>query len=174
MSEGKVPNELKTVIEGDHLVMERRFDAPRELVFQMFSDSEHLENWWGPKGWETENYAFTFAIGGVWHYCMVCTDEDQGDYYGQTSWGRAVFQEIHIPEKIVYIDQFSDEAGNVSEEFPEMDITLNFVEEAGTTRLQIISRFASAEELKTVVNMGVIEGVTSQYDRLDGYLAAIQ
>ncbi|GAA0134512.1 hypothetical protein YSY43_13520 [Paenibacillus sp. YSY-4.3] len=49
-----------------------RIDAPRDLVFQMFKEAEHLKRWWGPKGWEICNV--DFRPGGVRHYCMKCVD----------------------------------------------------------------------------------------------------
>ncbi len=39
--------------EGNQLIAERVFDAPRELVFKMFTEAEHLKNWWGPRGWDS-------------------------------------------------------------------------------------------------------------------------
>ncbi|OAH63138.1 hypothetical protein AWH49_07320 [Domibacillus aminovorans] len=104
MSENKITNSMTTNIEGQVLVMERIFNAPRGLVFKAFSEPERLASWWGPRGWQTENRKFEFKPNGVWHYCMRCIDENQGEFYGQESWGKAVYHEIIVPEKIVYTD----------------------------------------------------------------------
>ncbi|WP_440971234.1 SRPBCC family protein [Peribacillus frigoritolerans] len=64
-----------------------------------------MAEWWGPSGWQTENRAFNFKSDGLWHYCMPCTDENQGEFYDQES----VYQEITVPEKIVLTDMFADE-----------------------------------------------------------------
>ena len=173
MSENKTSN-LTVKIEGRDLIMERVFDAPRELLFKVYSDPEHLANWWGPQGWKTENKQFEFKPGGVWHYCMRCMDPNQGDFYGQESWGKGIYQEIIEPEKIVYIDQFSDEEGNVPEGMPEMLITLTFVEQGSKTKLIIRNQFASNEALHQVMDMGVVQGFESQIERLEDLLKEIQ
>jgi len=75
---------VKSQVEGNTLVVERSFNAPRELVFEAFSTPAHLETWWGPTGWKTEIRTFEFEPGGTWHYCMTCVDKGQGDYYGSS------------------------------------------------------------------------------------------
>lgn len=42
---------VSKVVDDNTLVLERVFQAPRELVFKAFSEAEHLKHWWGPKGW---------------------------------------------------------------------------------------------------------------------------
>jgi uncharacterized protein YndB with AHSA1/START domain len=170
MSEFKETNGLKTKVEGQDLIIERIFHAPRHLVFQAFSKSEQLASWWGPKGWKTENREFTFEPNGVWHYGMRCDDQSQGDFYGMESWGKAVFREIVPLEKIVYVDSFSDEEGNKVENMPEMLITLTFVDQDDQTKLIMRNQFASIETLQQVMDMGVVEGVASQMTCLDDHL----
>ncbi|MFD2045440.1 SRPBCC domain-containing protein [Ornithinibacillus salinisoli] len=170
MSEFKTAFGVQSKVEGKVLILERIFNAPRELVFKTFSEAEHLANWWGPAGWQTENYEFEFKPNGVWHYCMRCVDKNQGEFYGQESWGKGVYHEIVVPEKIVFTDVFADENGNAVEGMPETLITLNFVEEDGKTKLITHSEFPSPEEAQKIVDMGVVEGTASQYNRLDEYL----
>ncbi|WP_174612724.1 SRPBCC family protein [Virgibacillus ihumii] len=167
-------NKLTYKTEGRTLVMERMFDAPRELVFKAFSESDHLEQWWGPEGWETESRKFEFVPGGVWHYCMRCTDENQGDFYGMESWGKTIYSEINPPETIVYTDVFSDEEGNSADGMPATQVTMNFVEQEEVTKLIVHSQFESVEALQKVVDMGVVEGTDSQYRCLDDHLKQIQ
>lgn len=174
MSENKVTNGMTTNVEGRVLVIERVFNAPRDQVFKAFSEPERLESWWGPKGWQTENRKFDFKPEGVWHYCMRCTDENQGEFFGQESWGKFVYQEIIAPEKIVYTDVFADQEGNAVDGMPEMLITVDFVEHEGKTTLITRSQFASIEALQQVMDMGVVQGMASQFDRLDDLLKELQ
>lgn len=174
MSENKVTNSLTTNVDGRDLVMERIFNAPRDLVFEAFSETEHLENWWGPRGWKTENRIFVFKPNGIWHYCMRCTDENQGEYYGQESWGKAVYHEIIVPEKIVYTDTFVDEEGNALDGMPEILVTMKFVEHEGKTKLITHSQFTSIETLQQVIDMGLVQGFASQLDRLNVLLEELQ
>ena len=171
MSEKQVFDHLAYYTEGNNLIIERKFSATREAVFKAYSTSALLEAWWGPEGWKTKNASFDFKQNGVWHYCMRCTDENQGDFFGQESWGIAVYKEIVVPEKIVYTDAFSDKEGNVTSDMPEMLISAFFKEDGQQTLLEITSGFASEEALKQVLEMGVVQGMESQFRRLDDLLA---
>ncbi|MDR7317704.1 SRPBCC domain-containing protein [Brevibacillus nitrificans] len=156
------------------LVLERVFDAPRELVFQMFKEPEHLKRWWGPRGWEVPVCSIDFRPGGVWHYCMKCVDQNQGDFFGMESWGKGVYAEIVEPEKIVYTDYFADAEGNVNEELPSTKVTLEFIDLEGKTKLVNRGEYVSAEALKTVIDMGMLQGITETWDRLEERLQEVK
>lgn len=171
MSEHK----MKSTVEGDRvLVLERVFDAPRSLVFQMYSQAEHLTHWWGPRGWELPVCKVDFRPGGVWHYCMKCVDKNQGDFFGMESWGKAVYEQIVEPERIVYTDFFSDADGNTNKDMPSTNVTVTFVELGAQTRLVSRAEYVSAEALESVMKMGMLEGITQTWDRLEERLGALQ
>lgn len=149
-------------------------DAPRELVFQMFKEAEHLKHWWGPHGWTLSFCTVDFRPGGVWHYCMKCMDENQGDFFGMESWGKAIYGQIDEPNQFIYSDYFSDADGNVSPDLPPSTITMIFEEFEGKTKLHSRSEFNSAEDLQKVIAMGMEQGITETWDRLAEYLAAQQ
>ncbi|CAG7629288.1 SRPBCC domain-containing protein [Paenibacillus allorhizosphaerae] len=167
-------NQMITKVEGSVLVLERVFNAPRELVFKAFSEAEHLKHWWGPRGWEIPVCNVDFRPGGVWHYCMKCVDKNQGDFYGMESWGKGVYEEIVAPEKIVYVDYFSDAEGNENESMPSTRVTLTFDEHEGKTKLINRALYASPEALKTVLDMGMEQGISETWDRLDEHLQSLQ
>ncbi|OPH59019.1 ATPase [Paenibacillus ferrarius] len=160
-------------VEGQELILERVFNAPQALVFKAFSEAEHLKQWWGPRGWEVTVCTVDFRPGGIWHYCMKCMDKNQGDFYGFESWGKAVYEEIVEAEKIVYVDYFSDAEGNEADGLPSSHITMTFVEQDGQTKLISRARYASVEALKTVMEMGMEQGITETWDRLSEYLQVI-
>ncbi|NMO94364.1 SRPBCC domain-containing protein [Paenibacillus lemnae] len=163
-------NQTMVKVEGNELILERVFQAPRELVFKMFSEAEHLKHWWGPRGWELTKCDVDFRPGGVWHYCMKCMDPNQGDFYGFESWGKGVYQEIHEPQEFVYIDYFSDAQGNESKEMPATLCTMTFIEEDGATRLINRSKYDEPEQLQKLLEMGMEQGTRETWDRLDEYL----
>jgi uncharacterized protein YndB with AHSA1/START domain len=167
-------NKMICKAEGQVLILERVFDAPRELVFKAFSEAEHLKQWWGPHGWTITVCNVDFRPDGVWHYCMKCIDENQKDFYGFESWGKAIYREIVEPDKIVYVDYFSDADGNEAEGMPSCQITMTFVEHDGKTKLVSRAEYASVEALKTVMEMGMEQGITETWDRLDEHLQSIQ
>ncbi|WP_256758261.1 SRPBCC domain-containing protein [Cohnella sp. WQ 127256] len=161
-------------VEGNVLILEREFNAPRELVFQAFSQAEHLKNWWGPKGWTIPVCHVDFQVGGVWHYCMKCEDPNQGDFYGMESWGKAVYREIVEPDKIVYVDYFSDAEGNVAENMPSTNVTLTFIQTDSGTKVISRGEYAKAEALQQVMDMGMLQGITETWNRLVDHLESIQ
>lgn len=144
--------------------VERIFDAPRDLVWKMWSEADHLKQWWGPKGWTLPVCEVDFRPGGVWHYCMRSPE-------GQEGWGKAIYREILAPERLVYTDAFSDAEGNVAEGMPEMEIVVTFTEVDGKTKMNSQTLFASAEDLQAVLNMGMEQGFDETLGRLEDYLA---
>lgn len=156
------------------LVLERVFNAPKELVFSMFKEAEHLKQWWGPRGWEVTVCNVDFRPGGVWHYCMKCMDREQGDFYGMESWGKAVYKEIDEPDRFVYTDYFSDAEGKVDDSLPATVVTMEFIDVGGKTKLVSRGEYVSAESLKTVMDMGMLQGITETWDRLEERLNELQ
>ncbi|MFF2480452.1 SRPBCC domain-containing protein [Paenibacillus sp. NPDC058071] len=168
-------NAATTRVEGNTLIVERIFKAPRELVFKCYSEAEHLSAWWGPEGWSVPVCKVDFRPGGKWHYCMKCEDRAQGDFYGMESWGLGEYIEIQPPEKIVYKDWFSDAEGNIDANLPETLVALEFVElDDRTTKLINTATYISEEALRTVLDMGMLEGMGSTMARLDVLLEELQ
>src|SRR5277367_993993 len=73
----------------------RVFDAPRELVFAVWSDPAHLANWWGPNGFTTTTSSFDVRAGGVWRFVMHGPD-------GRGFQNRITYEEVVSPLRIVY------------------------------------------------------------------------
>jgi uncharacterized protein YndB with AHSA1/START domain len=161
-------NKLTVEAKGRELTIERIFNAPPELMFEMWSDCKHLKHWWGPKEWPMDECKMDFREGGKWHFCL------RGPNEGNESWGLAIYKKIDKPAKIVYTDHFSDKDGNINEEMPGMLITVEFHEHEGKTRVASTTLFDTPESRKKIVEMGVIEGMSSSMDRLDEYLPMIK
>jgi Uncharacterized conserved protein len=175
MDDAETKNPMTVKADGQDLLMESKFAAPRDLVYQMFSEQKHLTNWWGPEGWQTDIRRFEFRPNGVWHYVMRCMDTRQHEFYGQESWGMAVYHEISVPDRIAYSDMFADENGSILAGMPQILVTTEFRGEGNKrTRVTTHSRFASDEALQQVLAMGIVEGCASQFSRLAGYLDRIQ
>src|SRR3978361_1795029 len=75
------------------IVITRVINAPRELVFEAFTEARHLSQWWGPEGFTTTTRAFEFRTGGDWDFVMH--GPDGTDYQEWISWN-----EIVPPERI--------------------------------------------------------------------------
>ena len=147
------------------LIVERTFDAPRELVWKAWTEPEQLGRWWGPRGWVTTSYKLDLQPGGVWHYCIRGPE-------GAESWGKGVYREIAEPARLVYVDVFSDADGNTVESMPAMLITIDFGDLDGKkTKLRSTAELATAEQLESIIAMGVVTGLTETWDRLEEFLA---
>ncbi|WNQ11454.1 SRPBCC domain-containing protein [Paenibacillus aurantius] len=163
--------------ECKELVITREFQAPRELVFQAWSQVDHLKQWWGPKGFEIKVSQLDFRPGGVFHYSMQSPD-------GNQMWGKFVYQEIEAFDKIVWVNSFSDEAGHIvrapfSDLIPlEIRNEVTFREDNGGTILTLRSRpiNATAEEESFFEGMfeSMQQGFGGTFDQLEQFLAELK
>ena len=124
------------------LVIERAFDAPRELVWKAWSDPELAKRWWGPKNFTSPAAEIDFRVGGKYLLAMQSPDFNNGE----PIWSTGVYREIVPYERIVCTDCFADEKGNVvpathygmTEDFPlEMLVTVEFEEVGGKTKMTL-------------------------------------
>lgn len=167
-------NKLTYRIENEKvLVLEREFNAPQKLVFEMFKKAEHVRHFWGPRGWEVTHCTIDFRPNGVWHYCMKCVDKNQGQYFGMESWGKAVYKSMSEPKSIDYTDYFSDKDANENKEMPSTLVSMEFVSMGSSTKLVSRGTYATAEGLKKVIDMGMIQGITETWDRLEERLKQV-
>ena len=160
-------HKLDVETRGRELILTRVFDAPKNLLFQMWTSCEHLSHWWGPKEWPMDECTMDFREGGGWLYCL------RGPNEGDESWGKAIYQEIDQPDKLVYKNYFTDSNGTVNEEMPEMRVTVEFIAQNGQTKMIETTLYDSPETRKSVVEMGAVEGMNSSLDRLEERLAEI-
>ena len=140
----------------------REFDAPRELVFSVWTDAKHLAQWWGPNGFTTTTSRFEFRPGGVWRFVMHGPD-------GRDFQNRVTFEEIVPPERIVYRHGGGDDVEPV-----QFRQTVIF-EDLGGRRTRIIWRgdFPSAAERDRVIKeYGADKGLVQTMARLADYVAA--
>jgi uncharacterized protein YndB with AHSA1/START domain len=145
----------------------RVFDAPRELVWEMWTRSEHLVHWWGPTGWTLPVSEMDFRVGGRWFYCMEGPD-------GMKSCGRSEYLEIEKPERIVLKDLFVDDSGEPIPDMPEGQSTLIFEAQGSRTLVIDIVLYPSKKARDEVIKMGMEAGIDQTFDRLEAYLAEVQ
>ncbi|TDF91053.1 SRPBCC domain-containing protein [Paenibacillus piri] len=163
-------------LEGNELVITRVFHAPRELVFKVWSEAEHLRNWWGPKGFELSVAGLDFRPGGYFHYSMQSPD-------GYQMWAKFVYHEIEASERIVWVTSFSDEEGNVvrapfSAKYPlEIRNVLTLSENNGTTTITLrggpINATAEEQSFFTGMFESMKQGFGATFDQLEQYLAKV-
>ena len=159
--------------EGKAFALTRVLHASRELVFKAWSEAEHLKQWWGPRGFEIRVAQFDFRPGGCFHYSMEAPGCDR-------MWGKFVYLEIEASEKIVWLNSFSDAAGNIvrapfGELIPlEIRNEVTFSEHNGVTTMALRSEpFRATTEERTFFE-GMFEsmqqGFGGTFDQLETYL----
>lgn len=154
---------LNTQIGEQEFTIERQFNAPRALMFQVFTQPEHLKRWWAPQPYTIPVCTIDLRPGGLWHYAMRSPE-------GQDHWALSVYREIVPPEKLVYTSTFADEHANPIKGVPEHLATITFTEDANKTHVSARFQFASADALKTAVEMGMVQGLSMTLDYLAGYV----
>jgi uncharacterized protein YndB with AHSA1/START domain len=126
----------------NELVITRIFDMPRELVWKAWTAPEHIQRWWGPKGFTPASCINDFRIGGRYLFCTRSPE-------GRDCWNTGVYYEIVPFERIVYTELFCDADGNpvspanfgLSREFPlETLLTVTFEDLDGRTKFTLRQR----------------------------------
>jgi uncharacterized protein YndB with AHSA1/START domain len=145
------------------IVIQRTFDAPRALVFRMFTDPKHLMQFWGPQGFTSPACEVDLRVGGVFRLHMRAPD---GAIYPCTG----IYREIVEPERIVYAGVSDDSLGCGGGLPPRAVVTLTFAEHAGKTTLTIHTRLQSVADRDAAVETGFNAGWADSLDRLAVYL----
>lgn len=158
-------------------IITRTFDAPRDVVWKAITEPDRMKEWFGPRGFSSRVAKLELRPGGIYHYCMSSAD-------GKEMWGKFVYREIVAPERLVFINSFSDAEGNISRHpmspsWPlEMLSTFTLAEEQdGKTTLTIkwSPHNPTADEIKTFETShdGMRQGWTGTLDQLTDYLAKL-
>jgi uncharacterized protein YndB with AHSA1/START domain len=161
-------------------VIERRFAAPRELVYAALTEARHLALWMSPPGMEIAHCTVEARPGGAFHYAM----KPAGVPDAPAMWGKWTFRELTPPERIVVVVQFSDEQGGVtrhpmSADWPLYTLsTTTLTEVPGGTLMHLEWRALDATETEEATfnasHASMTQGWSGTMDALDKYFAQVQ
>lgn len=161
---------------SEDFVFSRTFDAPRDLMFRVWTESEHLQHWFGPKGAEIFSCSNDFRPGGVFHYGMRTPE-------GIEIWGKWTYREIVKPERLVFVTSFSDPQQNVTRhpfaaDWPLETLSIiTFAEEGGKTTVTVrwspINATAAEQKTFTDGRPSMQQGWGGTFERLADYLAKV-
>ena len=154
------------------IVITREFAAPRQLVWDVFTQPQHIEKWFGPKGFDTRVNKLEFKVGGRAVYVMIGPD---GVEYPSSG----VYKEITPIEKIVTTDEFGDGFDEIEAmkdvDLPQGMVTTYLFDDLGErTKLTLITSHPTIEDKKKHEAMGVVDGWNSSLDKAEEYLAELQ
>jgi len=155
-------NSLDLKSDPRSIIGEREFDAPRALVFEAFTDPNHLAQWWGPNGFTTTTSSFDMRPGGVWRFVMRGPD-------GRDYQNRITYEEVVPPERLVY-----RHGGGEDVEPVQFRQTITFEDLGGRTRITWRGDFPSASERDRVIKKyGADKGLVQTLARLSEFVAAM-
>jgi uncharacterized protein YndB with AHSA1/START domain len=143
------------------IVISRVISAPRELVFEAFTQVQHLSRWWGPDGFSTTTRSFEFRVGGDWDFVMHGPD---GTVYQE--W--ITWREIVPPERIALRHGESRDDPNAFES------VLAFEPAGEQTRIVMRTVFPTTElRDEAVEKYHAIEGGEQTLGNLAAYVAEL-
>jgi uncharacterized protein YndB with AHSA1/START domain len=160
--------------DDNALVIERVFNAPRQMVWDAWTKPEIFQKWWGPGGWSAPDVSIDFREGGKYHASM---EGPMPDGKVIKVWSGGEYKKIVPLEKIIVTDYFSNEAGDkirpekagMDPNFPdEMEVTFTF-EDAGEGKTKMTLTYPKPESeaaVKAMMASGMKEGWNSSLDKL--------
>jgi len=129
------------------------FDAPRELVFKMYTDPNLLPQWWGPRYLTTTVDCMEVRPGGQWRFIQR---DPSGSEYGF----HGVYHQVAAPERMIYTFEFEGMPGHVILE------TADFKEQDGQTVLTVQSVYQSVADRDGMIASGMEGGERESMERL--------
>lgn len=153
--------------ENSQLTLRREFLANRPLVWDCYTKSELLNQWFAPKPLNTKTKSMEFKEGGHWHYAMV-------DPNGTEYWGYTEYVTIKPIDFYTSLDTFSNEKGEINMELPRAKWKVSFADHGEKTLVEILVQYNSLTDLETVIQMGMEQGMTMTLENLDLLLVKLQ
>jgi len=143
------------------IAISRVISAPRELVFEAFTEVRHLSRWWGPEGFTTTTRAFAFRVGGEWDFVMH--GPDGTDYQEWICW-----TEITPPARIAL------RHGESRDDLNAFESVVTFVPDGAATRIEMRTVFPSKElRDEAVEKYHAIEGGRQTLSSLAAYVTGL-
>ncbi|BCJ49890.1 activator of HSP90 ATPase [Actinoplanes sp. NBRC 14428] len=140
------------------IVISRLVDAPRELVFEAFTEVRHLSRWWGPEGFSTTTRSFEFRVGGVWDFVMH--GPDGTDYPEWITW-----TELVPAERIAMLH------GESRDDPDSFTSVLTFTPDGAATRVVLRTTFPTRElRDRAVEKYHAVEGGQQTLSNLAAYV----
>ncbi|KJS03996.1 MAG: ATPase [Flavobacteriales bacterium BRH_c54] len=153
--------------ENNTLTIKREFAANRQLIWDCYTKSELLEQWFAPKPFTTKTKSMDFREGGHWLYAMI---DPEGNEY----WGRMDYIKIRPIDSYTGLDGFCNADGTLNLDLPRAPWDVTFTDKDKNTVVEIIITYNSLTDLETVIQMGMKEGFTISLENLDELLLTLK
>lgn len=153
--------------QNNTITVKREFAAALPLVWDAYTKSEILDQWWAPKPWKARTKTMDFKEGGHWLYAMVGPE-------GQEHWSRADYENIQFQKKFTGLDAFADADGNLNNDLPQSKWEVTFTDKGQVTLVEFHISYADLAQLEETIQMGFKEGFTMAMEGLDELLPSLQ
>jgi uncharacterized protein YndB with AHSA1/START domain len=153
--------------ENKTITVRREFAAELPLVWDAYTKSEILDQWWAPKPWKSKTKSMDFREGGQWLYAMVGPQ-------GEEHWCRADYTKIQNRKKFSVLDAFTDANGNVNKEMPQSKWEVTFVDKGQSTLVECHISYDNLAHLEEYLKMGFKEGLQMAMEGLDELLPSLK
>lgn len=155
--------QFKADVPNKQILIEREFDADIQDVWNAYTKSELLDQWWAPYPFKNKTRSMNFAEGGMWHYCMISPDN-------QVHWALLKYLKISPQVSFEAKDSFCDENANLNTSFPSMHWSNMFIRENRQTKLSIVITAEQSEHIEQYIQIGFKEGFESGLNQLEQLL----
>ncbi|MEV7972620.1 SRPBCC domain-containing protein [Cellulomonas sp. NPDC089187] len=146
------------------LTIVTEFTADPERVWRLWSDPRRLERWWGPPAWPATFTALDLRPGGRAAYYMTGPG-------GEKAGGWWEFVTVDGPHALSFDDGFARDDGTPDPAMPVTRAEVDITGAASGSRMTIRSRFADTEQMRRLVDMGMLEGMSEALGQIDAILA---
>jgi uncharacterized protein YndB with AHSA1/START domain len=153
--------------EKNTLTIRREFMGDRQLVWDCYTKSELLDQWFAPKPLTTRTKSMDFREGGHWYYAMV---EPNGTAY----WGWIEYKKIKPIDFYTSLDAFSNEDGEINKDLPRAEWLVAFTEKGENALVETIVTYKSLADLEMVIQMGMEKGMITTLEKLDELLLTLK
>jgi uncharacterized protein YndB with AHSA1/START domain len=149
-----------TLPTDQQILIEREFDAPRELVYKAYTTPEHIKRWWHAKRGQVTLVQIDLRVGGRWRYAMVTPDGTEVGFHGE-------YREIVPNERLVTTEVFDGLPEQVSEEDAATVNTATLTETHGRTTLTILIEAKSKASRDAIIESGMEDGLQDALELLE-------
>jgi uncharacterized protein YndB with AHSA1/START domain len=144
------------------IVLTRVFDAPRDVVFRAWTDPEHIQRWFGPKGFSCTTHAIDMRVGGMWRFDMIGPD-------GKVYPNRMTFLQMKAPELLVF-----DHGDDSVDDPNRFHVTITFDPQSnGKTVVTLRQLHPSKARRDACIGFGAVELGNTTMDKLEAHLQAL-
>jgi uncharacterized protein YndB with AHSA1/START domain len=156
-----------TLPNDDQILIEREFDAPRDLVWKAFTTPELVRRWWHAKRGEMTVCEIDFRVGGRWRYVMVTPEGVEVGFHGE-------FVDIVEDTRVISRELYEGIPEGVSEEDASTVNTATLSEVDGRTKLTILIQTANKMSRDAIIASGMEDGLQDALELLEQAAASLR